>query len=278
MKSTIAILSASMAAAVLAHPLDARSQQCNVAPSPATNSKIKPIAQPSAATADACLEACLSNPSCKSFIFGLPANIHVPVCELFSIPTAQVPNLGSELYVFDKACSESAVPNTAPTHAQPCGQVNRKRSASSLVCNAAPSGPADSSIQPIATLIVKTAEECQEKCLAEAKCQSFLFGLPADASAPLCKLFEAPPAKVPVRNDELYVFAKGCAVSEVPTIAPTHDEPRGEAPSGNTGDKDGAKTGDSKNIGASTNANTNTKDNANGATSSTADKDNKKQN
>ncbi|KAI8652167.1 hypothetical protein LRP88_11165 [Fusarium phalaenopsidis] len=275
MKSTIAILSASMAAAVLAHPLDARSQQCNVAPSAATNAKIKPIAQPSAATADACLDACLSNPACKSFIFGLPANVDVPVCELFSVPAAQVPSQGSELYVFDKACSESAVPNTAPTHTQPRGQINRKRSTRSLVCNAAPSGPADSSIQPIATPTVKTAEECQEKCVDEAKCQSFLFGLPADASAPLCKLFEVPPAKVPVRDDELYVFAKGCAASEVPTTAPTHDEPRGEAPSGNTADKDNSKTSDSKNSGSDANTNTN---NAKAATGNTAAKDNKTQN
>ncbi|KAF4455506.1 hypothetical protein FALBO_15613, partial [Fusarium albosuccineum] len=231
MKSTIAILSASMASSALAQPKVARSQQCNVAPSAATNANIKPISAPSATTADACLEACLSNPSCKSFLFGLPANADVPVCELFSVPAAQVPNQGSELYIFDKACSDSSVPSTEPTHDDPRGEINSKIAARSLICNVAPSGPADTSIKPIATPSVKAADKCQDACDAKDGCQSFLFGLPADASAPLCKLFKVAPAKVPVRDDELFVFAKGCPAAQVPTPAPTHDEPRGEEPS-----------------------------------------------
>ncbi|CEI70500.1 hypothetical protein FVEN_g997 [Fusarium venenatum] len=231
MKTAFAILTASMASAILAFPLDARSQQCNVAPSAATNANIKPISQPSATTAEACLKACSSNTSCKSFIFGLPANTKTPTCKLYAVSAAQVPNQGSELYVFDKACSSKAVPNTKPTHDEPRGQVKGKLAARDQVCNTAPTGATNGNVKPFATPSVKTADKCQDACNAQTGCQSFVFGLPAAASAPVCKLYKVAPAQVPQSDDDLYVFAKSCPAAKVPTSAPTHDEPRGQLPS-----------------------------------------------
>ncbi|KAF9774631.1 hypothetical protein IL306_007354 [Fusarium sp. DS 682] len=246
MKTTMAMLTASMLTAILAHPFDTRSQQCNVAPSAGTNAKIQAISSPSAATAEACLKACSSNSSCKSFIFGIPANAKAPTCKLYSVPAAQVPSQGNNLYVFDKACSEKAIPNTKPTHDKPRGEVKSK-AARDLVCNTAPTGASNSKIQPFATPSVKTAEKCQDACDAQSACQSFLFGLPADASEPVCKLYNVAPSKIPRRDDELYVFAKGCPAAKVPTTAPTHDEPRGQAPSKKQVDnKTAAKTGTNK--------------------------------
>ncbi|KAM0490264.1 hypothetical protein ACHAP8_011741 [Fusarium lateritium] len=247
MKTTFAILTASMASAILAFPLDARSQQCNVAPSAATNANIKPISQPSATTAEACLKACSSSTSCKSFIFGLPANAKAPTCKLYAVSAAQVPKQGSELYVFDKACSSKAVPNTKPTHDEPRGQVKGKLAARGQVCNTAPTGPTNGNVKPFATPSVKTADKCQDACNAQTGCQSFVFGLPADASAPVCKLYKVAPAQVPQGDDDLYVFAKSCPAANVPTSAPTHDEPRGQLPSeqksnGRSQAKTGTKT------------------------------------
>ncbi|RGP67974.1 hypothetical protein FSPOR_5635 [Fusarium sporotrichioides] len=240
MKTSFAMLTASMASAILAHPFDTRSQQCNVAPSAATNAKIQPISQPSAATAEACLKACSSNASCKSFLFGLPADAKAPTCKLYGVPAAQVPKQGSELYIFDKACSSKAVPNTKPTHDEPRGQVKGKLAARDQICNAAPTGATNSNVKPFATPSVKTADKCQDACTAQNDCQSFVFGLPADASAPVCKLYKVAPANVPQGDDELYVFAKACPAAKVPTGAPTHDEPRGQLPSEQ---KSQAKTG-----------------------------------
>ncbi|KAH7244445.1 uncharacterized protein BKA55DRAFT_516619 [Fusarium redolens] len=248
MKTTIAILTASMATAILAHPFDTRSQQCNIAPSATTNAKIQPLSSPTASTAQACQKLCSANSSCKSFIFGLPANAKAPTCKLYSVPAAQVPNQGNNLYVFDKACSDKAVPNTKPTQDKPRGEVKSK-AARDLVCNAAPTGASNSKIQPFATPSVKTAEKCQDACDAQASCQSFLFGLPADASAPVCKLYNVAPSKIPRRDDELYVFAKGCSAAKVPTTAPTHDEPRGQAPSEKQADNKSSTKTDNKSDG-----------------------------
>ncbi|KAF4442648.1 hypothetical protein F53441_11689 [Fusarium austroafricanum] len=242
MKTSMAMLTASMASAILAQPFNARSQQCNVAPSAATNAKIQPISQPNAATAEACLKACSSSSSCKSFLFGLPANSKTPVCELYGVPATQVPSQDKNLYIFDKACSSKAVPNTKPTHDRPRGEVKSKVAARDLVCNTAPTGATNSNIQPMAIPSAKTADKCQDACEAQSSCQSFLFGLPADASEPVCKLYKVAPAQIPRRDDELYVFAKDCPADKVPTAAPTHDEPRGEVPSqqqaGKTDNKD----------------------------------------
>ncbi|KAG5759747.1 hypothetical protein H9Q72_012127 [Fusarium xylarioides] len=230
MKTTIAMLTASMATAILAHPFDTRSQQCNIAPSGTTSAKIQPLSTPTASTAQACQKLCTAHSSCKSFIFGLPTGAKAPTCKLYSVPAAQVPNQGNNLYVFDKACSSKAVPNTKPTQDKPRGEVKSK-AARDLVCNSAPTGTSNSKIQPFATPSAKTAEKCQEACDAQASCKSFLFGLPADASKPVCKLYNVDPSEIPRRDDELYVFAKGCSAANVPTTAPTHDEPRGQAPS-----------------------------------------------
>ncbi|WZH42093.1 uncharacterized protein QYS62_003061 [Fusarium acuminatum] len=248
MKTTFAMLTASMASAILAHPFDARSQQCNIAPSAATNAKIQPISQPSATTAEACLKACSSNASCKSFLFGLPADAKTPTCKLYGVAAAQVPNQGSELYIFDKACSTKAVPNTKPTHDEPRGQVKGKLAARDQICNTAPTGATNNNIKPFATPSVKTADKCQDACDAQTGCQSFVFGLPTDASAPVCKLYKVAPAKIPRGDDKLYVFAKSCPAAKVPTSAPTHDEPRGELPSeqksnDKSGNQSKAKTG-----------------------------------
>ncbi|KAM0364809.1 hypothetical protein ACHAPZ_010712 [Fusarium culmorum] len=185
------ILTASMASAILAHPFDARSQH---------------------------------------FIFGLPANAKAPTCKLYGVAAAQVPKQGSELYVFDKACSSKAVPNTKPTHDEPRGQVKGKLAARDEMCNTAPTGPTNGNIQPFATPSVKTADKCQDACTAQNDCQSFVFGLPADASAPVCKLYKVAPANVPSGDDKLNVFAKSCPSAKVPTTDPTHVEPRGEPP------------------------------------------------
>ncbi|SPJ86902.1 uncharacterized protein FTOL_11927 [Fusarium torulosum] len=248
MKTTFAMLTASMASAILAHPFDARSQQCNMAPSAATNAKIQPISQPSAATAEACLKACSSHASCKSFLFGLPADAKTPTCKLYGVAAAQVPKQGSELHIFDKACSVKAIPNTKPTHDEPRGQVKGKLAARDQICNTAPTGATNNNIKPFATPSVKTADKCQDACDAQTGCQSFVFGLPADASAPVCKLYKVAPAKIPRGDDKLYVFAKSCPAAKVPTSAPTHDEPRGELPSeqksnDKSGNKSKAKTG-----------------------------------
>ncbi|KAI6760349.1 hypothetical protein HG530_009209 [Fusarium avenaceum] len=231
MKTTFAMLTASMASAILAHPFDTRSQQCNIAPSAATNAKIQPISQPSASTAEACLKACSSNGSCKSFLFGLPADAKTPTCKLYGVAAAQVPKQGSELFVFDKACSSKAVPNTKPTHAEPRGQVKGKLAARDQVCNTAPTGATNNNVKPFATPSVETADKCQDACEAQTGCQSFVFGLPADASAPVCQLYKVAPASVPSGDDNLFVFAKSCPAAKVPTSAPTHDEPRGQLPS-----------------------------------------------
>ncbi|KAG9502247.1 hypothetical protein J7337_005073 [Fusarium musae] len=123
MKTTIAMLTASMATAILAHPFDTRSQQCNIAPSASPSTKIQPLSSPTASTAQACQKLCTAHASCKSFLFGLPTDAKAPTCKLYSVPAAQVPNQGNNLYVFDKACSEKAVPNTKPTEDKPRGEV-----------------------------------------------------------------------------------------------------------------------------------------------------------
>ncbi|KAG4263572.1 hypothetical protein FPRO03_09879 [Fusarium proliferatum] len=123
MKTTIAMLTASMATAILAHPFDIRSQQCNIAPSATPSTKIQPLSTPTASTAQACQKLCTEHSSCKSFLFGLPADAKAPTCKLYSVPAAQVPNQGNNLYVFDKACSDKAVPNTKPTQDKPRGEV-----------------------------------------------------------------------------------------------------------------------------------------------------------
>ncbi|PNP61074.1 hypothetical protein FNYG_14162 [Fusarium nygamai] len=123
MKTTIAMLTASMATAILAQPFDTRSQQCNIAPSASPSTKIQPLSSPSASIAQACQKLCTAHSSCKSFLFGLPADAKAPTCKLYSVPAAQVPSQGNNLYVFDKACSEKAVPNTKPTQDKPRGEV-----------------------------------------------------------------------------------------------------------------------------------------------------------
>ncbi|KAF5722173.1 hypothetical protein FMUND_3095 [Fusarium mundagurra] len=123
MKTTIAMLTASMATAILAHPFDTRSQQCNIAPSGTPSTKIQPLSSPTASTAQACQKLCTAHSSCKSFLFGLPADAKAPTCKLYSVLAAQVPSQGNNLYVFDKACSEKAVPNTKPTQDKPRGEV-----------------------------------------------------------------------------------------------------------------------------------------------------------
>ncbi|RGP72365.1 hypothetical protein FLONG3_6761 [Fusarium longipes] len=232
MKTSFAMLTASMATAILAHPFNTRSQQCNVAPSGSTDSYIKPISQQGASTAKACLQACSSNTSCKSFLFGLPADADTPVCRLYGVEASRVPKQDNDLYVFDKSCSESKVPQTQPTRDEPRGTVNTKVSARGMTCNAAPTGPSDSNVKPFATPSAETADKCQDACEAQSGCQSFTFGLPDDKSTPVCKLYKVDPAQVPQSDDQVYVYAKGCPAAQVPNTQPTHDEPRGEVPSG----------------------------------------------
>lgn len=119
--------------AAAANPILARAQMCNQTPTAsstgsttgsnnnnAANSNVQPISSPTASTAADCQQQCEANTQCQSFVFGLPPTASTPTCELFAVAASQVPNQGTDLNVFDKACT--SVPTSAPTHSQPQGQ------------------------------------------------------------------------------------------------------------------------------------------------------------
>ncbi|KAM6511430.1 hypothetical protein FALCPG4_016435 [Fusarium falciforme] len=251
MKTSVALLSVSLASA-MATPLTLRAQKCNVAPTASAKTNIQPYDVAEAATAEECQTICESDEACLSFVFGLAAHATTPSCLLYKVPAAQVPARSDGLHVFDKACSAKLVPTTAPTHAQPWGVAPKKVSVrSEQKCNCAPTGAIDKKIQPYQTTTkVTTAEECQTLCESGDACLSFLFGLPDNCRAPVCKLYKVAAAEIPIRSDKLFVFDKACPANLVPVTAPTHSAPRGLIASAVTKTTTKAKAADSKDIKA----------------------------
>ncbi|SPJ86901.1 uncharacterized protein FTOL_11926 [Fusarium torulosum] len=230
MKTSIAILSASMASA-MASPFSINTHQCNVAPSAAVNGKVHPYHNGKADTAIDCQTFCASDHSCKSFAFGLVKDAHHPSCLLFEVPAAKVPARKDGLHVFDKECTADRVPTSAPTTGQPWGTVPKKvlvRRATQ--CNCAASGSANNNVQPFKTATAATAKDCQALAEADTSCLSFLFGLSDNSKSPVCKLYKVAASRIPARSDSLFVFDKGCSSKQVPTTAPTKDAPRGLIP------------------------------------------------
>ncbi|KAH6959483.1 hypothetical protein DER45DRAFT_630476 [Fusarium avenaceum] len=227
MKTSIAILSASMASA-MASPFSTGAHRCNVAPSAATNGNVHPYHNGKVDTAVDCQTFCASDDSCKSFAFGLAKGAHEPSCILFKVTAAKVPARKDGLHVFDKECSADRVPTSAPTTGQPWGTIPKNllvRRATK--CNCAASGSANNDIQPFKTSTAATAKDCQALAEADTSCLSFLFGLSDDSKSPVCKLYKVAASKIPARSDSLFVFDKGCSSKQVPTTAPTEDAPRG---------------------------------------------------
>ncbi|KAI8652172.1 hypothetical protein LRP88_11170 [Fusarium phalaenopsidis] len=248
MKTSVALLSVSLASA-MATPLTLRAQKCNVAPTAASaKTNIQPYDVAEAATAEECQTICESDEASLSFVFGLAAHATTPSCLLYRVPAAQVPARSDGLHVFDKACSAKLVPTTAPTHAQPWGVAPKKVSVrNEQKCNCAPTGAIDKKIQPYQTTTkVTTAEECQTLCESGDACLSFLFGLPDNCRAPVCKLYKVAAAEIPIRSDKLFVFDKACPAKLVPVTAPTHSAPRGLIASAVTKTTTKAKAADSK--------------------------------
>ncbi|KAM0433788.1 hypothetical protein ACHAQK_009010 [Fusarium lateritium] len=230
MKTSIAILSASMASA-MASPFSTSPHRCNVAPSAAVNGRIHPYHHGKVDTAVDCQTFCASDDSCKSFAFGLVKGAHEPSCLLFEVPAAKVPARKDGLHVFDKECAADHVPTSAPTTAQPWGTVPKKvlvRRATQ--CNCAASGSANTNVQPFKTSVAATAKDCQALAEADTSCLSFLYGLSDDSKSPVCKLYKVPASRIPARSDKLFVFDKGCSSKQVPTTAPSEDAPRGLVP------------------------------------------------
>ncbi|KAK3938336.1 hypothetical protein QBC46DRAFT_292734 [Diplogelasinospora grovesii] len=125
MKSFTAIVAlAAFFSAAAANPLAPRAQMCNQTPTAsnanANNNNVQSIATPTCSTAEACQQQCTANSQCQSFVFGLPPTGSTPTCMLFAVPASEVPNQGTDLNVFDKACT--SVPTGAPTHSKPQGQ------------------------------------------------------------------------------------------------------------------------------------------------------------
>ncbi|KAF4436807.1 hypothetical protein FACUT_6156 [Fusarium acutatum] len=227
MKYSLTLLSLSMASAI-ATPLTSTTQKCNIAPSASTNLKVQPYHTGKADTAIDCQTFCASDDFCKSFAFGLVKGHSQPSCLLFKVSASEVPARKDGLHVFDKQCAADRVPTSAPTASEPWGSVPKmvlvRRS---LKCNCAASGAASGDVEPFKTTTAATAKDCQALAEADSSCQSFLYGLPSGSSTPVCKLYKVAAAKVPARDDTLFVFDKGCSSKQVPTTPPTEDAPRG---------------------------------------------------
>ncbi|KAM0414603.1 hypothetical protein ACHAPT_013553 [Fusarium lateritium] len=222
MKSSVALLSVSLASAI-ATPLNFPAQKCNVAPTALVKTNVQPYDVAEAATAEECQTICESDEACLSFVFGLAAHATTPSCLLYKVPAAQVPARSDGLHVFDKARSAKLVPTTAPTHAQPWGVAPKRVFVrSEQQCNVALTGAIDKKVKPYQTTAKAfTAEECQTLCESDDVCLSFLFGLPNNCRAPVCKLFKVSAAEIPIRSDKLFVFDKACPAKLVPVTAPT---------------------------------------------------------
>lgn len=123
--------------AAAANPMLPRAQMCNQTPTASNtgsrsggnnknananaNSNVQAISSPTGiSTAGDCQQQCKANTQCQSFVFGLAPTASTPTCMLFTVPASQVPNQGTDLNVFDEACT--SVPTQAPTHSQPQGQ------------------------------------------------------------------------------------------------------------------------------------------------------------
>ncbi|KAH8886062.1 hypothetical protein GQ53DRAFT_750858 [Thozetella sp. PMI_491] len=187
---TVAII-ATLLAAASASPLAAR-DSCNVAPT-GSDTSVQPISSPSVTTADLCRQQCAANPSCKAFVFGLPANANAPICELFAVPASQIPAQQSNLNAFDSGCSN--VPNQAPTADHPQGLRQNKRDNQ---CGATPAGPSSNSPSPLQTTTTPgSLQDCLNLCKTTAGCQSVEYGSPTAGAPAQCILFSVPVSSLP---------------------------------------------------------------------------------
>ena len=195
MKTTTAtILLINLISAALANPVAIRAQMCNKSPTASTStSQVKPIASPTATTAEACQQQCNSNSACQSFVFGLPQSATAPECLLFNVAASQVPSQGSDLNVFDKACASSSVPTQAPTHDDPIGTNpstsgnnngntngntntngnGKGKGKRASICGSKPTGPSTQSPTPIKTANnIDSQQACLTLCEQTNGCKS----------------------------------------------------------------------------------------------------------
>lgn len=108
------------------------------------------------------------------------------------------------------------------------------------ICNAGPTGPAGgASVRSSPS--AANAEACQQRCVADTGCLSFVFGMPATGNTPVCELFGVAAAQVPAQsNGNLMVFDKAC--TGVPTTAPTQNNGNGNGNGqGNNGQQNGGQ-------------------------------------
>ncbi|KAH6645058.1 hypothetical protein BKA67DRAFT_664901 [Truncatella angustata] len=215
--STIALVASLMSSQAAAKPVFfARDQTCGTTPT--GTGSAQPLSSPQASTAENCKEACEEAKNCQSFAFGLPANTKAPICKLYSVSAAQVPSQDTNVVVFDLTCNN--VPTQAPTSGNPVGLLRLRRS---QTCGVTPSY--SGSTTALSTPSASTAEDCQSAGEAVSSCQSFAFGLPKDASYPICRLFSVGASQVPAQESLIEVFDIGC--SDVPNTEPTQSNPVG---------------------------------------------------
>lgn len=113
------------------------------------------------------------------------------------------------------------------------------------VCGAAPS--ASGSQTPLSQPTAATADACEKQAKAQSSCQSFAFGLPPSASAPLCKLFSVPAAQVPPQETNIVVFDIAC--TDIPTGTPTTADPTGANNANNANNANTGANGSNNNNG-----------------------------
>ncbi|EHK23088.1 uncharacterized protein TRIVIDRAFT_222348 [Trichoderma virens Gv29-8] len=249
MKSAV-IVSVVAAAIANANPILTRGQMCDVAPTATVANPPAPLSSPGATTASGCQQQCEANGSCQSFVFGLPPSATAPKCILFAVPASQVPSQGTNLNIFDKACSANTVPTQAPTAANPQGPANGKGAGSDATnghgaangsgttkgsgaakgasagpsnqnttgkradtCGAAPSGPSNNRPSPFrAETNVVSQQACLALCQQTKGCQSCEFGIPSANSPKECLLFSVPAAQLPppTKGQTFVAFDIGC--------------------------------------------------------------------
>lgn len=179
-----------MVASSMASPVLKR-DMCNTTPTASTSANVQAIATPSVTTAELCQQQCDANSACQSFVFGLASGASTPTCSLFSVPASQVPSQGTNIMVFDKACT--SVPTTVPTASNPVGASTSSGSTGTTtsttggsntggqsgqqnkrdVCGAAPTGPSTSQATPLQTATnIATQADCLALCKTNSECKS----------------------------------------------------------------------------------------------------------
>jgi len=124
------------------------------------------------------------------------------------------------------------------------------------VCNTAPSGPSGGA-NPRSSPSAATADACQQRCVADSGCLSFVFGMPTTGTTPLCEIFGVAAAQVPVQsNGNFMVFDKAC--TGVPTAAPTQTGNNGQnGGQVNNGQANGGQSNGGQNSGQNNNGQAN---------------------